>query len=80
MRTIHGDDLRAERVRQHLTQADLAARLNVSARRVSAVECSARVAPRFAARYMAALQGTDPATERLERAARELVAAAEAVE
>lgn len=52
---LTGRDLRAERVRAGLTQAELGALLGVSGRRIATVEGSYRVAPAFAARVVAAL-------------------------
>jgi transcriptional regulator with XRE-family HTH domain len=52
---LSGRDLRAERVRLGLTQADVAHRLGVSYQRVGSAERSISVAPGFAARYLAAL-------------------------
>jgi transcriptional regulator with XRE-family HTH domain len=72
-----GADLRAERARHGVLQREIASRLGCTVGRVSAVENSIRVTPRLAARYLAALSGSDPALERLARASRELLDAAE---
>ncbi|MGA3029616.1 MAG: helix-turn-helix transcriptional regulator [Candidatus Limnocylindrales bacterium] len=74
-----GPDLRNERLRRGTTQAALAARLGVTPPRLSHVENSVRVTPRFAARYLAALDLPDPADELVELAVRELTAALQAV-
>ena len=52
---LTGRGLRAERVRAGLTQAQLAALIGVSGRRIANVEGQYRVAPAFAARVVAAL-------------------------
>ncbi len=54
-RRIRGIDLKAERVRAGLTQAELAARLGVSARRVANIEDSYRPSAAATRRVMAAL-------------------------
>jgi transcriptional regulator with XRE-family HTH domain len=73
-----GPDLRTERLRRGVTQAQLAARLGVTPPRLSHVENSIRVTPRYVARYLSALGIGDPADERIEQAVRELAAALEA--
>ena len=52
---LTGRDLRAERVRTGLTQAQLGILIGVSARRIANVEGQYRVAPAFAARVVGAL-------------------------
>jgi len=55
MQTLTGRDLKAERVREGLTQAQLAERLGVSRSRVSQIEGRLRPPDRQVARYWAAL-------------------------
>ena len=50
-----GPDLRAERVRRGLTQADIAERLGVSRTRVTAIEAAWRPPTTIIRRYLAAL-------------------------
>jgi transcriptional regulator with XRE-family HTH domain len=52
---LTGRDLRAERVRQGLTQAELASRLGVTSQRIGNAERSITVTTAFAARYFDAL-------------------------
>ena len=51
-----GRDLRAERARAGLTQAELGQLIGVSARRVATVESQFRVSPAFADRVKRALR------------------------
>ena len=55
----NGRDLKAERVRVGLTQAQLARRLGVSQQRVSAVENMIRPSGTFARRYLEAIGAGD---------------------
>ena len=52
---FRGPDLRAERVRRGLTQADLAERLGVNRTRISAIEGAWRPPTTIIRRYLAAL-------------------------
>lgn len=52
---LRGIDLKAERVRAGLTQADLGARIGVSGRRVANVEAEYRPAPTIIRRILEAI-------------------------
>lgn len=57
--TRTGLDLKAERVRRGLRQADLAQLLGVSRRRVATIEGQHKVPPALANRYFGALNQTE---------------------
>jgi DNA-binding XRE family transcriptional regulator len=56
---VRGIDLKAERVRAGLTQADLGARIGVSGRRVANVEAEWKPAESIARRLLAAIAAAE---------------------
>ncbi len=77
---ITGRDLKAERARAGLLQREVAERLGVSRTRVAQAERFGRVPPGLASRYLAALDGTDPVSERVAAAVAELAEAVGALD
>jgi DNA-binding XRE family transcriptional regulator len=66
-----GRDLKAERVRAGLTQAELAASLGVARTRITAVEGQIRVAPSFSQRVLSALREVTEETSTAAEAVRD---------
>lgn len=59
---LRGLDLKVARIGRGITQRDVAAQLQVSSQRVSAIEAAYRPTPQVCRRYLAGLDGAAAAT------------------